>query len=897
MEESRREKSAKNLIYAWLNQGVMLVMNIVVRIVFVRVLSKDYLGLSGLFGNMISLLSLAELGIGTAIIYSLYEPLAHQDQRRINSLMRFFQRVYIFIGAVILTVGVAMTPYLSVFIKEMPEIPEIRKIYLLFVINAAISYCFSYKGSLISADQKDYIIKKIRLITTTAMYILQISILFLTENYLAFLWIQIGSTVVQNLLYTWIANRMYPFLKNEKADRIEKESLSEILKNTKALMLHKVGEVVKFSTDNLIISKFVGLQEVGLYSNYTLIQQALMNILSQIFTSMTASVGNLGVTSGDEKKYQIFCRAFFLNAWSYGFCGTAFLCLAQDFLGVFFGKEYLMDQRVLFLIVLNFYLVGMRKTTLTFRDAFGLFWQNRYMPIAESGINLVLSLVLVQKFGIIGVLLGTVLSTVLLPWWIEPYIVFRDGLKRGILEYWKQYWKYTAITAISVVITWQFCEHLPLEMGIIRLVIKGCICFVLPNCIYFLIYRSQEEYEYFREFAVTVKEKIMKSEKIHKIVDWLAAGVLMVGLCLTYISKPFYDKMTGYVPIIGFVVLAILFFNHINWIERLKKKEPELILLILGVVIAGVNLVLAKSGYGVIFNIADFLLVLYLAGKVKLDQKVYYAVGLTCLLILGSWIGKGDKNFNTNHASTILFAVSTFGLTAVTAICDRYQKVTWGKGITLAVMGCVVLPIVWNLRARCVLVGIAVFVILNYLIPACVWGCKKLYRACVVLLIGGSIGFPLWYVWLSKSDVTVSIVTLGKGFFTGRNDVWDQFLTAFYKEPLTGIGSDFAAKIPDLLFSEVHNGLLHILVVHGIFVFCIVVYFLGKRLFQIGDNAAQSRVARQCASVIISLAAVSVFETYFILPFFNILILLLFCLGIDNVAKDRGQISPFKRKS
>lgn len=879
MEGSRREKSAKNLIYAWLNQGVMLIMNIVVRMVFVRVLSKEYLGLSGLFGNMISLLSLAELGIGTAIVYSLYEPLAHGDRDRIGSLMKFFQKVYIAVGATVLLIGILLTPYLSFFMKEMPDIPEIYWVYLLFVINSAVSYCFSYKGSLISADQNDYIVKKVKLAVMAAMYVLQIFVLMATGDYLLFLGIQIVFTLAQNLIYTWVANRMYPFLRDKRAAALEPDVLKRILTNTKALMLHKVGDIAKFSTDNLIISKFVGLMEVGLYSNYTLIQQALTNVLAQIFTSMTASVGNLGVTEDADKKYQTYKKVYFLNAWIFGLCSIAFLCLAQDFIGIFFGESYVMGDEILFLIVLNFYLVGMRKSTLTFRDAFGLFGQNRYMPLAEAGINLGLSLLLVNRFGIAGVLAGTALSTFLLPWWVEPYVVFRYGLEKRTGEYWKQYWRYTLVTAAAVVITWWVCDQIPLERSLILLMVKALIGLIIPNAIYILLYRRQEEYRYYKEFILNMKGKAMNSKKLHETVDWLAAGMLMISLCLLYISRTSYDKIISYAPMLAFVVLAILFFNHVNWFERLKNKEVELILLIAGSVIAGINLVLAKSGFGVIFNIVDFLLVLYLADKVKLDRRITYAIGAVCLVIFGTWIGQGDKTFNTNLACMIIFAVAVYGITVVTDCLHRFHKGLWGKGISLAVMLGLAAPMVWRLRARGILVGIVVFLLLNYLIPNVVWKCKKIYGACVMLLIGGSIAVPMWYVWLWKSGTQISFISLGKSFFSGRNQVWDQFLTAFYKEPWTGIGSDFYAKIPDLLFSEVHNGLLHILVVHGIIVFAVAAFLLGKRLLQIGRHAGTNLVTRQCISAIVALAVASIFENYFVLVFYNMLVLLLFCMG------------------
>ena len=877
----RREKAVRNLLYAWLNQGVMLIMNIVVRIVFVRVLSKEYLGLSGLFGNIISLLSLAELGVGTAIVYSLYEPLANRDEDTICTLMRFYKRVYIAVGTAILVIGALLMPFLPFFIKDMPDIPEIRRIYLLFVVNSAASYFFSYKSSLISADQSDYLIKKVKLWVTLVMYILQIGILLLSGNYCLFLLVQIGATVSQNVAGSWLADRMYPFLANKTVNTMPEALLRQIWKNTRALMLHKVGDIMVFSTDNLIISKFVGLAEVGIYSNYTLIQQALNSILSQIFTSMTAGVGNLGVLETSEKKCEVFKRVFFLNAWIYGFCSIAFGCMAQDFIRAFFGESFTIGHGVLAFIIINFYLTGMRKTTLTFRDALGLFWQNRYMPLGEALINLTVSLALVVPYGVGGVLAGTAVSTLLLPWWIEPYIIFRHGLKLKVGRYWKWYVQYGVVTVAAALATLRICRWIPMEQTLLRLMCKACVCLVVPNVIYILVYGRSDEYKYYRDFAGKLKEKIMENGKVRTWLDWCAAGILAVLFAALYVSKTYYDKIIGYAPMLAFVVLFLLFCIHVDIKQEIRNKNRELLLLVAGVAVAGINLTLTNSGYGAIFNIADFLLVLYLADKVKFSPAMYGALGGVCLAVFASWLNQGDKGFNTNLASLILFAMAGFGMTALTAFLEKYGKDAWGKWLTLLIMIAVLLPMIIELRARCVLIGIGVFVFLNYCIPPVVWKWKWLYRACVLLLVAGSIGFPLWYIDLWESGKTVEMVTLGKSFFSGRNILWGQFLTAFYKEPFTGIGSDFITKVPDAVFTEVHNGLLNILIVYGIPVFAITVFFFVKRMFQIGISAPEKPVIRQCVSMITAMAAVSIFENYFVLPFYSVIVMLLFSIAVD----------------
>ena len=882
MSEGRREKTVKNLIYAWMSQMVMLIMNIVVRMLFVRVLSAEYLGLGGLFGNIISLLSLAELGVGTAITYSLYEPLAYKNEEKIAALMNFYRRVYWVIGCAIFVAGVVLTPFLAFFIKEMPAIPEIKTIYLLFIINSAVSYFFSYKSALISADQCDYLTKKVKLVTSLGMYVVQLAVLYLTKNYCLFLGVQIGATCTQNVVCSKLADKKYPFLRRYNQAKIADESLYQIIKNTKALMFHKLGEVMVFSTDNLLISKFVGLVEVGLYSNYTLIQQALTSILAQVFSAMTASVGNLGVTESSEKKYEVFKKVFFLNAWIYGFCSISFLCLAQDFIALFFGAEYVMQIEIVLLIVLSFYLAGMRKTTLTFRDALGLFWHNRYMPICEAILNLFLSVIFVRKYGVGGVLLGTVISTVLLPWWIEPYIVFKHGMKLPVSEYWKEYLQYGAVTFCVGSVTWKFCEQVNFENPLFTLLVKGIVCVLAPNLLFLLCYARKSELKYYLEYGQRIKQKMVKKNIVHEIVDWIVAVIFAVSMGLAYTSSEYYEKIGRVAPFIVFAVLGVLFFNHIDWKNRLKQRDWELYLLIGIIAVAVVNLRLAQSGFGAIFNLTNFLLVLYLANKVELNHWIHLFIGVVCLGVIVFWIGKGDNGYNTNLGGKILFAMAAYGTTVFTSVLVNNKKENWGKYITLVFILMIIFPMVLSLRARCVLIGIVVYIFINHLLPKKLWRCQRLYQSAVILLLILTFVFPIIYIFLWKEGARINFEILGKRVFSGRNRVWEQYLLAYMREPFTGIGSNFGEKIPELINTEIHNSLLHILVVHGAFVCISTLTLLVKRLWELGDKAITRKYLRQNVAFIVALMMTSIFENYFVFSFYNVLFLLLICIGNER---------------
>lgn len=492
----RKISTLKNLLYAWASQFITLGMSMFVRIVFVRILSKEYLGLSGLFSNIITILSLAELGLGGAIVYSLYEPLARDDKEQICALMRLYKTVYSVIGLLIGALGVALTPFLHWFIKDMPNIHDIRFIYILFVLNSAMSYFFFYKSSLISADQKEYILKKIQTVVLLLMYAVQIITLLVSRDYIFYLVIQILFTIILNIGYSITAVKLYPYLNTRNAGKLNQDTLDKIIQNTKGLVFHKIGGAIVTSTDSIIISKFIGLLNLGMYSNYRLIQDSLDKVLTQLYLSMSASVGNLVAVEGEEKSHQIFNKIIFLNFWIYGICSICFYMLAEDFIVLCFGFEYLLPVKVLFITVINFYLTGMRKAVIVFRNAYGLFWYNRYVPLAEACINLLFSLILVKLWGISGVLLGTTISMLVIPIWLEPYIIFKHGFHRKPIRFWAEYVQYLSITILTGMATW-FVNKVCFYFIPSNFIIKILICFIVPNLVFAAFMRKNESFCYY----------------------------------------------------------------------------------------------------------------------------------------------------------------------------------------------------------------------------------------------------------------------------------------------------------------------------------------------------------------------------------------------------------------
>lgn len=506
----RLENSARNVKTAWILQFVHILCQFATRTVIIKVLTIEYVGLSGLFSNVLTMLSLAELGIGEAIVFSLYGPIARDERRVISSIMKFYQKVYIFVGIFIAAVGYLLTPYIGFFIKDMPEnIPDLDLIYLLFVANSAISYFFSYKATFITANQNNYLVVLNEGISEIIMVITQIAALVMTKNYIIYLVIGVIFVFIRNVTITAIANHKYPYLKERSSEKIPKEIFNSIKKNTGAMVLHKIGSIVVFATDNLIISKFVGLVSVGLYTNYCVITNAVTVFINKLFTGIAASVGNLAVEADTDKQERVFNNMAFLNFWLYVFSCCCLFNLLNPFIEVLWlGEKFLFGKAIVLTIVVKIYITGMRSSVQTFKNAKGLYWQNKFMPIGESIINIVASVILVKYMGVMGVLLGTIISSILTCVWIEPRVLYKYGFKKSPKSYYLRYIKYFAVFAVIMAVTY-YCNSLIRDDNLMTFVVKCCISGILPNILMILFYHKTNEYAY-------VKQAVLKSLKIKR---------------------------------------------------------------------------------------------------------------------------------------------------------------------------------------------------------------------------------------------------------------------------------------------------------------------------------------------------------------------------------------------
>ena len=506
---SRTQSSIKNLITALIGQLFGILISFFSRIVFLHHLSAQYLGLNGLFGNILAIFSLAELGVGTAMNFSLYKPLAEHDIQGVKSLMMLYRRTYIMIGCVIAGIGLMFTPFYTVFLDETPDVPHLTLIYLLFTANTVISYFFSYKRALIICDEKRYIATIYRYVFYFVLNIAQVIALIFTDNYILYLTLQIIFTFAENVAVSVKANEMYPFLKDRNITPISKTVSTEIKKNIGAMLFHKIGGIVVMSTDNLILSKYVGLIAVGIYSNYYLITDALNKIIAQIFTSVTASVGNLSAIEESTDKIHLetaFYRLLFLNFWIYGFSACCLWILVNPFISLWLGSDMLFDKFTVLIIVINFYLTGIRKSVLTFREATGAFYYDRYKPLIESLVNIVASIVLAKQYGTAGVFLGTIISTLTTCIWIEPYVLYKYVFQKSANRYINRVAEYIIVTFVACIVLSILCTIVNTKNLIYTFVCKMALCMFVPNIVFWCFFFRLDEFRYFARLIKGLKK-------------------------------------------------------------------------------------------------------------------------------------------------------------------------------------------------------------------------------------------------------------------------------------------------------------------------------------------------------------------------------------------------------
>ena len=493
-------------------QIVIVLLGFISRKVFLDNLGTEYLGINGLLTNILSMLSLVESGVGLSIIYNLYKPLAEKDIEKTTALVQLYKKLYSILAIVILILSIIMFMFLGKFIKGGTTVPFVGVVYFILVLKNVVSYLNAHKWSLINADQKGYVIAKYNLIFNVITTIAKIIVLQITKNYILFLLIELAIFIIQNIYNGKIVNDRYPYIKTNKRYKVDEQTKDNLIMNVKAIFLHNIGTYCVFGTDNLLISSFVGLTTVGLYSNYTMITSQLSSLLTPVLNGIGASVGNLIATESKEKSYQIFNVTYLINFWIYSFSVIFLYNLLEPFINWWLGEGLLLDELAFIFILVNFYLTGLRSVVSTFKSKAGIFTNDKYVPIIESIINLGASIILVKYFGLAGILMGTTISTISIPLWTQSKLVYNKVFDKSVSEYFKKYIFYIILTLITGFITTYMCNILVSGTDFISLVVKGMICVIVVNLIYLLIFYKTYEFKYilnvFNPIILKLKHKV-----------------------------------------------------------------------------------------------------------------------------------------------------------------------------------------------------------------------------------------------------------------------------------------------------------------------------------------------------------------------------------------------------
>lgn len=505
---SRTINSIRNITTGFLGQFIQTILGFINRTIFIKFLAIEYLGISGLFTNILSMLSLAELGVGSAIIYALYKPLSEGNEKEISALMNFYEKAYRAIGILITLVGVAILPFINIIITDKPNIDEsIYVIFLFYLFNTSITYFFSYKNSIIIADQKNYISSLISYAISFCQTILQIIVLVLTRNFLLYLGIQSICLLLYNIIISKKADKMYPYIKKNKHIKVDDKTKNSLTSNIKSLMIVKLSGVLVNNTDNMIMTYFSGITSVGLCSNYNMLISIISSVLAQVFGGITASVGNLNAKESIEKKEEFFNIINFINFWLFGFSAVCIILLSNDVIQLWIGKKFVLPIYIPIALAINFYMVGMQNAVWTYKNTMGMFKYGRYLLLVTALINLVLSMILGKYIGLVGILISTAIARGLTNTWYDPYAVYRYGFKKSAKSYFIRYIKFILILLLILIVN-SYLFSLLKGPIIITFILKITICTIVSNFIIVAIFYKTSEFIYIKQLLSSILDRV-----------------------------------------------------------------------------------------------------------------------------------------------------------------------------------------------------------------------------------------------------------------------------------------------------------------------------------------------------------------------------------------------------
>lgn len=506
----RVEKSIKNVAVAITGQMLSYILGFISRMIFIKMLGSDYLGINGVFTNILTVLSILELGMGASITIFLYKPIAEKNYSLVNSLLKYYKNYYNKLGVIVSILALCMIPFLKFIIKE--ELPNLNVIfvYVIFIIINVIPYFVASYKTLIDVRQERYIINIVHYLVNMVMTAFQIVALLLYKNYYLYLVLQLIFLIIENAIIVLVYNKKYKY-KTAEIKKLDEEMKSKVRKKMKSMVSQQAGLIVLNSTDSIVISSMIGVKTVGIYSNYNLIISIIDSVLSQIFAAIQSAVGNLYATENVEKTYRIYKNISFINFFMVAICVTELFSLVDNFIEIWIGKEYIMDFKVVIVMIINLMIMGLNRTSYIYKYGIGIIEKDKYASIIGAVLNIVISIFLADKIGLIGIFIGTTISILLTKTFVEPYIlykyVFKKGFIKWVLNYLLQVFLIAGICALCY-----FCNsYINFSSLIVNFILKGVITLVLTCLIIFIFSKKTPEYKYFFDiFKDVIRQKFKK---------------------------------------------------------------------------------------------------------------------------------------------------------------------------------------------------------------------------------------------------------------------------------------------------------------------------------------------------------------------------------------------------
>ena len=500
MKIERTKNAVRNIIWGFIEKVIAILLPFATRTVLIKVLGAEYLGLNSLFTSILQVLSISELGVSSAIVFSMYKPIAEDDNNLICAFLNLYRKIYLAIGTIILVVGIGIIPFLPHFIAGNTSVDvNIYVLYLIYLSNTVLSYyLFAYKQALFSAHQRNDLISKRTTVVSFFSHSLQIIFLFAFKNYYIYVVVIPIATILTNILNAVLAKKMYP--KIQCRGKVPDSEIKGIKKRVIGLLSYKIYGAVFSSVGAIIVSALLGLVPLAIYNNYFYIQSAIIGFLTIFTTSITAGVGNKMITNSKDDNYNDFMNLTFANGWISSWCAICLVTLYQHFMTTWVGDELTFPFPTMTLVVLYFYLSRVTNMTYTYREAAGLWWEDRFRPLVLTVANLLLNFLLVQIIGMNGVLLSTIICTVFIsvPW--GTYILFKYYFKKTPKDYYMRIFLYVLATSFISALTIMLCSCLP-SKGWLFLVVKCCICMVFPNIMLWVVFRKIKEYSFMADLC------------------------------------------------------------------------------------------------------------------------------------------------------------------------------------------------------------------------------------------------------------------------------------------------------------------------------------------------------------------------------------------------------------